>query len=194
MSLPLEAHTWVTEGTHFEVWVGGESLPDIQLSFRIMKRWIYLFPLADICSPKDESCWFVLSQHSVASATTNSNTEHVWLNPRMWKREHVLTRSRRTGGAYYNADTVWTEWWKSARRPRVRQQCHQWADQCGCGCGNMEWQQGQTMEIKVMELFLFSSLWLLLSTRATDEYRVARRLSSLVSDGTNSVFYHFELN
>ena len=156
-------------------------------------------PPADICYPKDESCWFVLSQHSVASAATNSNTEHVWLNPRMWKREHVLTRSRRTGGAYYNADTVWTEWWKSARCPRVRQQCHQWADQCGCGCGNMEWQQGQTMEIKVMELFLFSSL--------CDCYCQQEQLmSTKLLEGcpawsliwwnlcAYAVFYHFELD
>ena len=151
----------MTEGTHFEVWVGGESLPDIQLSFRIMKRWIYLFSQLTFALPKMSHVGLFChnTEHSVASAATNSNTEHVWLNPRMWKREHVLTRRRRTGGAYYNADTVWTEWWKSARRPRVRQQCHQWADQCGCGCGNMEWQQGQTMEIKVMELFLFSSLF-----------------------------------
>ena len=48
MSLPLEANTWVTEVTHFEVWVG-------------TGRWNLFVPPADICYPKDESC-FVTTQ------------------------------------------------------------------------------------------------------------------------------------
>ena len=93
-------------------------------------------------------------------------------------------------GAYYNAETVWSmAWmWKSARCPPVLQQCHQWAERGGCRACNMEWQQGQLMEIKVIFqiLCLFGSLCIFvsLSTREIDEYQGDGALCPFISIGT----------
>ena len=184
---------WVTEGTHFEVWVGRGSLQDSHLSYEIMKK------TKSICS----SSWHLLSQRWVmlvcfgtiqnSAPTTHSMLPHLCYTLTVcgWIRGCVKARMYYQGAGQEARIIIQTPFEQLEVEKRALPSClptvspvswavRVWLPQHGVTTRTNDGNQGDSTSC------LFLSLTEL-STRATDEYQGARRLSSLVSNHSGLV-------